>query len=142
MKAALDKVFAGKLDKVEEEDAQATNEDAKSAGNGDLGGTIEVALKGAKRLARNVSEMVGAVAKQSPAPIPTKKKPKMRKVENGLGSWEGKLEARIETKTKAENDDDETQEITGKLLITDLRGDEPKVLEETLICPNCEKPLT
>ncbi|MCJ1354639.1 MAG: hypothetical protein MMC33_004628 [Icmadophila ericetorum] len=142
VKAALKKVFEGQSDQVDDEDAKA--KDPKTEGNGDLSGTIEVALNSARKLARGMQEMVGAVTKQSPVPTPTpaKKKPKMRKVENGLGSWEGKLEAKIETKPKAETDDDETQEITGKLLVTDLRGDEPKILEETLVCPNCEKPLT
>ena len=57
-------------------------------------------------------------------------------------SWEGKLEARLEQRTNSAGE--ETDEATGKVIITDLDGNgdgEPENFKEELKCLSCRAPL-
>ena len=64
-----------------------------------------------------------------------KKKGRSRKSDSGPKIWEGKLEGRIEM-TGEEN---ESKDITGNLVITDMRGREVRTVVKDLNCPKCHE---
>lgn len=56
-----------------------------------------------------------------------------RKVAPAPPIWKGKFEAKIESK--------EEEDTAGKLIITDVRDDEPESWEEDMQCLACHEPL-
>lgn len=114
--------------------------DGEASGTIQVGKTDEGQSKGRKKslAARAVSSAGGSDGQPSP-----KRKRLSRKPEPKSETLDDNLKAAIETKIKAaKKSEEEIEEITGKLTITDLRGGEPRVLKEDLKCPSCQELLT
>ena len=56
-----------------------------------------------------------------------------RKASPACQIWKGKFEAKIESK--------EEEDMASKLIITDIREDEPETWEEEMQCLACHEPL-
>ena len=114
--------------------------DGEASGTIQVGKTDEGHSKGHKKslAARAASSAAGSDGQPSP-----KRKRLSHKPEPKSETSDDNLEAKIETKTKvAKKGEEEIEEITGKLIVTDLRGGEPRVLKEDLKCPSCQELLT
>ena len=108
-----------------------------------MSGTIEVARPG-KRATRGTPNGAATPSDPKSADKPSiKKRGRSRRSEvSSPEAWEGDWEGKIETQTMVSVKGEEIQEITGKLIITDLRGDEPMTVKKDLRCPNCDELLT
>ena len=111
--------------------------------NGEASGTIEVA--------RQVPKAIENTSNRMNTPLPTKSVSKSSGKKRGhlrrcttidTETWEGDWKGKIETEPKMSARGEEVQEITGKLIITDLRGIKAETIERDLRCPNCDELLT
>ena len=96
--------------------------------------TIQVALK------VNGSSLAKDVPKSSAGKSKSRRKSKSKRANIDGPDWHGQLEARLQMKAVAEGDDGDT-EITGSVILTDLRGKEPKTWHEPLTCLFCQHSL-
>ena len=69
-----------------------------------------------------------------------KRKSKGKKADPVESTWVGNVEAKLEKQPPAEGEDEST-EITGKVILTDLRGEDSKTWDEPAICLFCNTPL-
>lgn len=130
-------------------DAGEDKERTAAAGDdsdGEASGTIQVGKTdegNSKRHKKPLAARVASSAAGSDGQPSPKRKRLSHKSAPKSETLNDKLEAKIETKTKGvKRGEEEIEEITGKLLITDLRGGEPWVLKEDLKCPSCQELLT
>lgn len=159
---ALSKIWA-RLLKEEQEDTITTSP-RKAVSNDQSKETIELAGGSQPNGAANASSVAATTGK---APPGKKKKTSRSKKSDPAGpDWVGKLEATIEvakptanvangggSSQKLEEMDGEDEpsgkfkedaappEITGKLLMTDCRGRQPRRWTEDLVCPACGEVL-
>lgn len=115
---------------------EATSDTIEVNGDEEAGETIQVAPK-TKAIGSRKSQAAVNESRVASSRGGTKKKSKVKK---GEYPWEGSLEAKLQMKPASEDEEAPT-EITGKVLITDLRDDEEKSWEEQLTCLHCRKPL-
>ena len=136
MKDAKDRAWARLTNPKGSEEANSDTIEVN--GNEETGETIQVAdrtkakTNGSKKMQAAVNGSKGASSKG--------RRFKAKKGDPAENPWTGLLEAKLERKPAAEGED-ESGEITGKVLITDLRDDKGKIWEETLTCLFCRKPL-
>jgi len=102
---------------------QARSNTVEVNGNEDTGGTMHVATS------------TRANGSGKPQQVNGSRSAKAREVGAGESAWEGSLEVKLQIKTEGE---DESREITGKAVITDLRK---RTWEQNITCLFCRKPL-
>jgi len=115
---------------------EATSDTIEVNGDEETGETIQVAPKSRANGPKKSHAAVNG-SRAAPSRGGTKKKTKVNK---GEYPWEGSLEAKLQMRPAAD-DEEALAEITGKVLITDIRDDEEKSWEEQLTCLHCRKPL-
>ena len=132
LKDAKDQAWARLTNPKAEEEVNSDTIEVN--GNDDAGETIQVALR---PKTNGSAKSRGAIngSKTASGKGSAKGKSRGRKDEREP-AWEGSLDAKLQMKPSAEGEED-SGEITGKVLITDLREDEEKTWEEQLSCLFC-----
>ena len=120
--------------KVSEEPGSDTIEVNGDAENEE---TIQVASKGSESSGTPVA-FNGT--KSKPGRGHWKRKSKGKKGELAESTWTGKIEAKLEKQPPAEGEDEST-EITGKVIFKDLRDEDSKTWAEPATCLFCHAPL-
>ena len=115
-------------------------DDSGSGSTNEASGTIKVAQssrRGIKLDEIQPSPSKGSIRKSNTGKRRRGSKSKSKPKE---ASYEGKLMGVVETRPKL-NDEETSQETTGKLIVTDLRGDGHTTSKIDMICPKCEELL-
>ncbi|KAL9116531.1 MAG: hypothetical protein Q9187_006943 [Circinaria calcarea] len=113
--------------------------DEEASGTIQVGNTVEGHSKSYKKL--RAAQLASSAEEPDEQPSAKRKRLSSKQAPKSE-TWEEKVEGKIEIKLKATKKGEEIEEITGKLIVTDLRGGEPRVSKQNLKCPSCQELLT
>lgn len=119
---------------------EANSDTIEVNGNDEAGETIQVAPRTKAKGPRKSQAAVNGSSRAASGKGSLRGRNKAKKGDAEVHPWTGLLEAKLERKPVAEGED-ESSEITGKVLITDLRDDKEQTWKEPLTCLFCRKPL-